>query len=145
MLLIGHGTLCVMDVADAAIRSGGNYLAFFSRLNLVAWSRLLTLVLYEVLRRIGIAKDNLDETIVALKQAKLALQEYRTKLEKIDVNKFDEDTSAYHCLEANLSGLSEEEFNTVIINTLESLGINRPWQGDFDEFMSDSNNKLVFE
>ena len=145
MLLIGQGTLCVMDVADAAIRSGGNCLAFFSRLNLVAWTRLLTLVLNEVLRRVGIAKDNLDETVVALKQAKLALQEYRAELEKIDANKFDEDTSAFQCLEADLSGLSEEEFNAVIIFTLESLGINCPWDGDFDEFMSDSNNKLVFQ
>lgn len=28
MLLIGNGTLCVMDGIDAGIRSGGNFLAF---------------------------------------------------------------------------------------------------------------------
>ncbi|AOY76465.1 hypothetical protein [Clostridium formicaceticum] len=32
MLLIGHGTLCLMDGADAAIRSGGNAVAFILRL-----------------------------------------------------------------------------------------------------------------
>ena len=44
-----------------------------------------------------------------------------------------------------VSDLSEEELNVVIINTFESLGINRPWEGDFDDFMANSNNRLVFE
>lgn len=47
MLLFGNGTLCVMDGIDAGIRSGGNYLAFFMRLNLVAWFRFVALVLKE--------------------------------------------------------------------------------------------------
>ena len=144
MLLIGHGTLCVMDVVDAGVRSGGNYLAFFTRLNLVAWYRLVSLVLKEVLRRIGIV-DCLDETIAALQRVKPALQEYLAKLEKIDIERFKEETAAFQGLDVGLTKLSEEELNALIINTFESLGINRPWEGDFDDFMSNSNNRLVFE
>lgn len=144
MLLIGHGTLCVMDVVDAGVRSGGNYLAFFTRLNLVAWYRLVLLVLKEVLRQIGIV-DCLDETIAALQRVKLALQEYLAELEKIDIGRFKEETAMFQSLEADLENLSEEELHVVIINTFESLGISRPWEGDFDDFMSDSNNRLVFE
>lgn len=48
MLLVGHGSLCVIDGADAALRSGGNPLLFATRLNLVAWSRLAFSGLLEV-------------------------------------------------------------------------------------------------
>ena len=36
MLLVGHGTLCIIDGADAAIRSGGDMVTFLSRTNLLA-------------------------------------------------------------------------------------------------------------
>jgi hypothetical protein len=87
----------------------------------------------------------LDETIAALQRTKLALQEYLAELEKIDIERFKEETAAFQSLDIDLDKLDEKELNLVIINTFESLGINRPWDGDFDDFMSDSNNRLVFE
>ncbi|MDW0113054.1 hypothetical protein QT711_07635 [Sporosarcina saromensis] len=48
MLLVGHGTLCVVDGADAALRAGGNPLLFATRMNMVAWSRLAFSGLLEV-------------------------------------------------------------------------------------------------
>ena len=144
MLIIGHGTLCVMDIADAGIRSGGNYLAFFTRLNMVAWYRLVSLVLREVLRQVGIV-DCLDDTIAALQRVKLALNEYLTELEKIDIERFKAETAAFQSFETELAEVSEADLNALILRTFDSLGINRPWEGDFDEFMSDRNNRLVFE
>lgn len=42
MLLVGQGTLCLIDAGDAFIRSGStaNWVEFFSRMNFVAWMRL---------------------------------------------------------------------------------------------------------
>ncbi|EGR0489764.1 hypothetical protein KW420_05065 [Vibrio fluvialis] len=41
MLLVGHGTLCLIDASDAYIRNPDfNWVGFFSRLNFVAWMRL---------------------------------------------------------------------------------------------------------
>ncbi|VDG99164.1 Uncharacterised protein [Lysinibacillus sphaericus] len=48
MLAVGHGTLCVVDVADAAIRSSGNALLFGLHINLVAWSRFGLSALLEI-------------------------------------------------------------------------------------------------
>jgi hypothetical protein len=50
MLLVGHGTLCIMDGADAYINSGAgaNMVAFLSRTNLIAWTRFGHLALKEV-------------------------------------------------------------------------------------------------
>ncbi len=48
MLLVGHGTLCLIDGADAAIRANGNLVQFLLRTNLIAWSRTGKLALKEL-------------------------------------------------------------------------------------------------
>jgi len=48
MLLVGHGTLCIMDGADAAIRSGGEMVQLLLRTNLIAWVRFGHLGLKEL-------------------------------------------------------------------------------------------------
>jgi hypothetical protein len=48
MLMIAHGALCMVDAADAAIRSGGEIVQFMLRSNLVAWARFGTLALKEI-------------------------------------------------------------------------------------------------
>ncbi|WP_332769060.1 hypothetical protein [Pseudomonas koreensis] len=48
MLVVGHGTLCLVDGTDAALRSGGNIVAFMARGNLIAWVRLGTLAIKDL-------------------------------------------------------------------------------------------------
>ncbi|MEN1761699.1 hypothetical protein [Anoxynatronum sibiricum] len=91
MLLVGHGALCLMDGADAAIRSGGNAVVFFLRLNLVAWARFMILVFKELRIRYG------EQVLAALKaflgtlddvltpgERKLLL-EYRQRMNELDL------------------------------------------------------------
>ncbi len=48
MLLVGHGALCLVDAADAAIRSWGNLMSFMLHLNLAAWARFARMGYLEV-------------------------------------------------------------------------------------------------
>jgi len=48
MLLIGHGTLCLVDGVDAYIRSGGDMVSFLLRTNLFGWLRFGLLALKEM-------------------------------------------------------------------------------------------------
>ncbi|MCI6564615.1 hypothetical protein [Campylobacter sp.] len=50
MLLVGHGSLCLIDSVDAYIRSGcgANAIALLSRLNLIGWVRFAHLSLKEI-------------------------------------------------------------------------------------------------
>lgn len=48
MLLVGHGTLCLMDAGDAALRSGGDMIQFLLRSNLISWARFGTLAIREL-------------------------------------------------------------------------------------------------
>ncbi|WP_300379458.1 hypothetical protein [Clostridium sp.] len=48
MLLVGHGSLCIVDGIDAGLRSGGDILTFALHLNSIAWSRFAFAGLQEI-------------------------------------------------------------------------------------------------
>lgn len=145
MLLFGNGTLCLMDTIDAGIQSGGCALVFFMRLNLVAWFRFVMLVLKEVCIRVGIT-NTLQDTIEAYKQINESLVLYLKKLESIDIELFQKETKEYTEILNTFSNInSEKELNEALLAIYEKLGIKKPWEGDFNEFMSDKSKRLVFE
>lgn len=145
MLIIGNGTLCLMDGADAAIRSGGNWVTFFLRLNIIAWYRLLTLVFREVCIRAGISfpfQRQLDAYI----RINEALAQYLSQLEQIDIERFKRETEQYNELMALMEHISsEDELNVVLRNEYKVLGIQLPYEGEFDDFMNDSSSVLEFK
>ncbi|MCI8751442.1 hypothetical protein [Thomasclavelia cocleata] len=145
MLLIGNGTLCVMDGIDAGIRSGGNFLNFFMRLNIFAWFRLATSVLKEVFIRVGIAVP-LQMDIAAYKRINEALQIYLHELEMIDIKLFKEETEKYNeIINIFVIAKTDEELNVMLLNMYDKLDLDKPWKGDFNEFMSNKNETLVFK
>ncbi|EPP5329886.1 hypothetical protein ACUSRP_003705 [Vibrio alginolyticus] len=48
MLLVAHGTLCLIDSGDAALKSGGDMVQFLLRTNIIGWARFGSLALREV-------------------------------------------------------------------------------------------------
>jgi len=133
-----------MDGIDTGVRSDGNFLMFFMRLNLIAWFRFSTLVLKEVLIRIGIS-DDFQENIDAFKRINEALLVYLHQLEQIDVKLFKEETEKYNKLIASFRLVkTDKEFTTILTNIYKEQGINQPWQGNFDEHMSNKDGTLVF-
>ena len=145
MLIIGDGTLCLMDGADSAIRSGGNWVNFFLRLNIVAWFRLVLLVLKEVCIRLGISFP-LQKQLDAYIRINEALETYLTQLEKIDFESFRKETEQYNKMLAMMEKVnSEVELNILLRNEYEELDFRFPYIGDFDDFMSDSSLTLEFK
>lgn len=145
MLLLGNGTLCVMDGVDAGIRSGGNALTFFMRLNLVAWYRFVTLVLKEVCIRVGISAD-LEREIEAYRRINHALSAYLAELEKIDTEAFRKETEEYERFSEALTLIKDDNaLQSVLHGMYERQNMELPWQGDFGEHMSNKNARLVFK
>lgn len=145
MLIIGNGTLCIMDGMDAAIRSGGNFLAFFMRFNMIAWLKFLKLVIKEVCIRIGLEND-LSLQLEAMKRVDEALVKYLDELKDYDIAGYEIETSNYNAFveKMNLAD-TQEELSSLLLETYEQMGFELPWKGDFDEFMSDSSNQLIFD
>lgn len=145
ILLFGNGTLCVMDGINAGIRSGGNFLAFFMRLNIIAWFRFVTLVLKEVCIRLGLT-DALQKNIEAFKRINEALLGYLHELESIDIEAFKKETEEYtEIMKVFTTAKTDKELNQILLDTFDKLDIQKPWKGDFDEFMSNRNNTLIFD
>lgn len=141
MLLCGHGTLCVIDGLDAGIRSGGNFLLFFMRLNLLAWFRLVMLVLKDIGMRWGV-----DGQIEAYRQINEALQVYLKQLEQLDKEQFEKETQKYRQLIESISKAStEEDLTRQLLTIYNDQDLKLPWQGDFDEHMSNPEGVLVFK
>ncbi|MFJ0260997.1 hypothetical protein Q4247_10345 [Acinetobacter baumannii] len=68
MLLISHGTLCIMDGMDAALKSAGQPIQFLLRTNLVGWTRFSTLALKEVHAAFNEGKLDIDAVDKYLEQ-----------------------------------------------------------------------------
>lgn len=145
MLLFGNGTLCIMDGADAAIRSGGNWLLFFTRMNIIAWARFLTLVLKEICIRTGISTP-LEKQLNAYKQITAALHSYLLQLQQIDAEAFRRETEQFNRFAQYTDTiLDERQLNIALKASMIELGISLPWDGDFDLFMQDKSKHLRFE
>ena len=111
------------------------------RLNLVAWFRLVMLVIKELSLRCGILG-----VVEAFKRINIALEEYMRELERIDIEAFKQEVQRSEGIIVLLDkARSIEELNIALNDIFEREGYKKPWVGDFDEFMSNKNNTLVFE
>lgn len=145
MLMMGTGTLCLMDGVDAAIRSGGNWVAFFLRLNIIAWFRLAVLVLREICIRAKISYP-LQKELDAYIRINEALRAYISELEKIDMKRFKRETDSYALLLGKMRCTSTEtDLNALLKEEYRIQGVALPYQGSFDDFMRDGSARLEFK
>lgn len=144
MLLVGNATLCTIDAVDAGVRSGGNTLNFFMRINLIAWFRLFALVIKELCHVLGIERIFAAQ-ILAIQRNHEAVLAYLKELEKIDIVAFKEETTKYNNMLQGLENTSNSEnLNAFLLDVYEKNQLEKPWQGDFDSHMSDKNATLKF-
>ena len=140
MLLVGNGTLCVVDGLDAFIRSGSNPVAFVCRLNLIAWGKLTLMALKELVIRYKYAWEDITAPFMMVRQQ---VEAYLAELEQIDIAAFEKETAAFHMFCENMTAVnSEEELNQLLQASMKKMGFEPSWEGDFDEFMDNKENKL---
>lgn len=71
--------------------------------------------------------------------------EAATQLKSIDLESFQQETESYnHSLQYMDHVETEDQLNILLRQSMIDLGIDLPWQGDFDAFMSNKENHLVF-
>lgn len=111
MLLVGHGTLCLIDAGDAFIRNPDfNWVGFLSRLNFVGWSRFAYLGLrhaYSIL--------NND---IALYRFKLRAEVHKQYVE--DVTRISHEFYAEHNQKVKLYFAEKRRILDNLLNELES-------------------------
>lgn len=144
MLLIGNSTMCVIDGIDAGIKSKGNIILFVTNLNLVGWLKLVKLVIKQFMLKsnhIGI-----EEKIELMHQIDENISEYLGELKCLDIKTYKSEVKKYTEWNEKMEKISDEkQFNLLLLEAYNIFGITKPWNGDFDDFMQNKSNRLIFE
>ncbi len=74
-----------------------------------------------------------------------AMEILAAKSANIDIEQFRKDTERFADVAEDISSCENDDaVNAILLNAYETLGIQIPWKGDFDSFMGNKNNRLVF-
>lgn len=75
-----------------------------------------------------------------------AFERLAAKLESFDIEKFRAETEEYSKIATKIGNAgSEQELNNILHSAYKIFNIKIPWKGDFDSFMGNKSNYLVFE
>jgi hypothetical protein len=75
-----------------------------------------------------------------------AMDQFAAKIAKLDIEKFRQDTERYANVAEDIANCEDDDaINSILYDAYEKFGIKIPWEGDFDSFMGNKNNRLVFE
>lgn len=134
MLIISNTALCLVDALDAAIRSAGNILAFCIRLNIIAWFKLIFLILKEIMIRYSFTYADLK---LQFQKINSALDEYLQQLRSIDYAQYEQELQEIREIYNIL--LDSSASTQTIYAYLEHHGISLQFHNfaEFDEKMQD--------
>lgn len=145
MLLVGSGTLCCLDGISAGVKSGGNWVVFFTQLNIIAWFRLIQLIIRELGIRFGLT-GALERELDSMRRINIALSQYLTEAKQYDMDAMLSNIKSFSSLDVKINNATDEkELKNILAAFCSKEGYELPWKGDFDEFMSDRGNRLVFK
>ena len=103
------------------------------------------LVLKEICLRAGIQAP-LQKQLDAYRRITASLQTYMEQLKRIDLAAFQKETALYQPLESYIDCIEDEKsLNLFLKKNMVELGISIPWEGDFDTFMRDKSQHLIYE
>ena len=67
------------------------------------------------------------------------------KIANLDIEKFKEDTEQFEEIADGIVACEDDTaINNILHDAYDKLGIRIPWEGDFDSFMTNKSNRLVF-
>ena len=74
------------------------------------------------------------------------IEQYMAELQNLDIDEFSKDAKMFSQIaQAACTAGNEDSLNTLLSSIMMIAGINNPWDGEFDSFMSDRNASLVFK
>ena len=102
MLLVGSGTLCCLDGISAGVKSGGNWVVFFTQLNIIAWFRLIQLIIRELGIRFGLT-GALERELDSMRRINIALSQYLTEAKQYDMDAMLSNIKSFSSLDVKIN------------------------------------------
>lgn len=98
--------------------------------------------IYDYIRDRRTKVTSLDDLILLERN----LEDFAADLMSIDLETFKKETAVFEGLSQQLLTIRDDrELNFFLTGYIEKIGVNLPWEGSFESFMSDRRNTLVFE
>lgn len=122
--------------------------AFCSSLvsGLISCTLLVFLDRSRFMNRVISALNRIPSEVNNYKEIADALEILAAKLEKLDIAKFRAETEKYRNIAIKIGTAgSEQELNDLLHSAYRVFDIKIPWEDDFDIFMENKSNYLVFE
>lgn len=122
--------------------------AFCSSLvsGLISCTLLIFLDRSNFMNKVVSALNRLPSEVNNYKEIADALERLAAKLENLDIAKFRAETEKYRNIATKIGAAeSEQELNDLLLSAYKVFDIKIPWEGDFDTFMGNKSNHLVFE
>lgn len=154
MLLVAQGSLCLVDLTDATIRSGGmgaNPVLFFSRLNCIAWARFSYLALkvaYRLLSndinkaRYQLRAEAYDDYV---KEVRAIVKDFDRKygalIEEFFKERHEELEKLFYSLEANIQAQNYLAANEDVVKIGKKYGHKRKMMSfkDFNNMIDEDD------
>lgn len=81
----------------------------------------------------------------SFRQLSADFEAYAAQIAEFDIEAFHRDTECFQNIADEIyMADDEDDLHEVLVAAYEDLSLPLPWVGDFDEFMSNPNNRLVF-
>ena len=113
---------------------------------LVSCTLLIFLDRSKFMNRLIDAMNRIPSEVNNYREIADALEILAAKLEKLDIAKFRADTEQYSNIAYKIERAStESELNDLLLSAYKVFDIKIPWEGDFNSFMENKSNRLVFE
>ena len=134
MLLIGNGSLCIVDVVDAGIRSGGDALVFFMHLNLIAWYKLVKRAITELMIQFDLSYGDLAVYIEKINQE---LDRQLQMLRQIDYEAYEKELAQINSISCLLENTQADVSG--VYQKLDEMGVEMQFHSckEFEEKMMD--------
>ena len=133
----------------AAIPGVGPFVtAFCSSLvsGLISCTLLIFLDRSKFMNKVVSALNRIPSEVNNYREIADALERLAAKLENLDIAKFRAETEKYRNIAIKIGAAeSEQELNDLLLSAYRVFDIKIPWEGDFDSFMGNRANRLVFE
>lgn len=80
-----------------------------------------------------------------IREVSTAFMEIAAEMAQYDITAFTDQVAKLDGYTKQMLRADDEELHKILIDTFNEFGIPLPWEGDFDTFMSNAENALVFD
>ncbi|MGL4607375.1 MAG: hypothetical protein ACRCU3_07925 [Eubacteriaceae bacterium] len=92
------------------------------------------------------SSNTIEKSIDYFKRQAAYFEAYAAELMSIDLEKFKEETNMYSNLALSIENAGNaNDLNIILRKAIEIIGVKIPWEGNFNDFMSDKSKTLVFD